>query len=262
MNIHPTAIIEDGASIGDVTVGPYCCVRAGATLHDGVVLESHVVIEGGAEIGAGTRVSAFAALGGPPQHLGCKGEGTTLVIGANNIIREHVTMNRGTVAGGGVTRVGDNGFFMTGSHVAHDCQVGDHVIFANGVAVGGHVSIGDYAFLGGLCAIHQHCRIGEHAFVGGCAAVTTDIIPFASAVGNHARLVGLNIVGLKRRGFCRATLHDLRAAYRLLFFGDDVFKARIEIVREKYARSPEVMRVLSFIEAGKARPLMTAEQAD
>ncbi|PQA85383.1 acyl-ACP--UDP-N-acetylglucosamine O-acyltransferase [Hyphococcus luteus] len=260
MSIHPTAIVEDGAGLGDVEIGPFCHVGVGAKLHDGVVLERHVVIEGDVEIGANTRVSPFAVLGGPPQHLGCKGEGSRLVIGAGNIIREHVTMNRGTTAGGGVTRVGDKGFFMTGSHVAHDCQVGDNVIFANGVAVGGHVVIGDHAFLGGLCALHQHCRVGDHAFVGGCAAVTKDIIPFASAVGNHARLVGLNIVGLKRRGFERKTLHDLRAAYRILFFGDDVFKNRLEVVREKYAASAEVMRMLSFVDAGKSRPLMTPDQ--
>lgn len=258
MRIHPTATVEDGADAADAVIGPYCHVGAGVTLGAGVVLESHVIVQGPTQIGANTRVSPFAVLGGPPQHLGCKGEGTRLIIGENNIIREHVTMNRGTVSGGGVTRIGDNCFFMTASHIAHDCKVGDRVILANGAAVGGHVSIGDQAFLGGLCAIHQHCRIGEHAFVGGCAAVTMDIIPFASAVGNHARLVGLNIVGLKRRGFSHRTLHDLRAAYRILFLGDDVFKARVEIVREKFAGSPEVMRMISFIDEGDHRPLMTA----
>lgn len=258
MTIHPTAIVEDGANVAGALIGPFCQVGSGVTLGEGVVLESHVVVQGPTEIGANTRISPFVVLGGPPQHLGCKGEGTRLVIGANNIIREHVTMNRGTVAGGGVTRVGDNCFFMTASHIAHDCQVGDRVILANGAAVGGHVSIGDQAFLGGLCAIHQHSRIGEHAFVGGCAAVTMDIIPFASAVGNHARLVGLNIVGLKRRGFSHQTLHDLRAAYRMLFLGGDVFKTRLDLVREKFAHSPEVMRMVSFIDTGERRPLMTA----
>ncbi len=262
MNLHPTAIIEEGAEIGDVTIGPYCRVGAGAKLRDGVILESHAIVEGDTEIGARTRIHAFAVLGGPPQHTGCKGEGTRLIVGADNVIREHVTMHRGTVAGGGLTRVGANGFFMVGSHVAHDCKVGDRVILANGAAVGGHVSIGDHAFLGGLCAIHQYCRIGEHAFVGGCATVTTDIIPYASAVGNHARLVGLNVIGLKRRGFPRETLQDLRCAYRMLFFGGDTFKERIEHVRESYRRSPEVMRILEFIEVGAERPLMTAARDD
>ena len=258
MSIHPTAIIEDGAEIHGASVGPYCRVGAGVTLHEGVVLESHVIVQGPTEVGAHTRVSPFAVLGSPPQHLGCAGEGARLIIGKNNKIREYVTMNRATIAGGGVTRVGDNGFFMTSSHIAHDCHVGDNVILANGAAVGGHVTIGDHAFLGGLCAIHQHTRIGEQAFVGGCAAVTKDIIPFASAAGNHACLVGLNIVGLKRRGFTRQMLQDLRAAYKQLFFGEgDVFKARVELVREAYPGNAEVMRLVSFIEAGDARPLMT-----
>jgi UDP-N-acetylglucosamine acyltransferase len=262
MSIHPTAIVDAGAEVAGAVIGPFCRVGDGVVLHEGVVLESHVVVTGPTEIGANTRIAPFAVLGSPPQHLGCKGEGTRLVIGENNVIREYVTMNRGTVAGGGVTRVGDNGFFMTSSHLAHDCQVGNRVILANGAAVGGHVRIGDNAFLGGLCAIHQHCRIGDHAFVGGCAAVTTDIIPFASVAGNHARLVGLNIVGLKRRGFSRETIHELRAAYKYLFFGDDVFKNRVEKVREKFAHSPEVMSILEFIEAGEARPLMTAARDD
>ena len=258
MKAHPTAIIDKGAEIGDAVIGPLCHVGAGVTLHDGVVLESHVVIQGPSEIGAGTHIYPFCVLGEPPQHLGCKGEGTKLVIGAGNTIREHVTMHRGTVAGGGETRVGQNGYFMAGAHVAHDCKVGDNVIFANGAAIGGHGSVGDVAFLGAFCAIHQHCRIGEHAFIGGCAAVTTDVIPYASAVGNHARLVGLNVVGLKRRGFSRETIHDIRAAYRTLFFGEAVFKERLEKVRDTYGHSAEVMSIINFIEAGEARPLMTA----
>jgi UDP-N-acetylglucosamine acyltransferase len=262
MKTHPTAIIESGAEIGDATIGPYCHIGAGVKLHDGVVLESHVVVQGPAEIGSGTHIYPFAMLGGPPQHLGCKGENTKLLVGAGNIIREHVTMHRGTVAGGGETRVGDNGFFMAGAHVAHDCQVGDKVIFANGAGIGGHVTIGDLAFLGAYCAIHQHCRIGEHAFIGGCAAVTCDVIPYASAVGNHARLVGLNVIGLKRRGFSRAAIHDLRSAYRVLFFGEGVFKDRFEAVRSRYSGNSEVSRVLDFITTGDSRPLMMAARAE
>lgn len=258
MQAHPTAIIEKGAEIGDAVIGPFCHVGSSVKLDDGVVLESHVVVQGPTEIGSGTHIYSFALIGGPPQHLGHKGEPTRLVIGRDNIIREHVTMHRGTVAGGGVTRVGDNGYFMAGAHVAHDCAVGDKVIFANGAGIGGHVHVGDVAFLGAYCAVHQHCRIGEHAFIGGCAAVTCDIIPYASAVGNHAHLAGLNVVGLKRRGFSRKAIHELRSAYKRLFFGDGVFKERIELARQKHGESPEVQRVLSFIEEGKTRPLMTA----
>lgn len=258
MDIHSTAIVERGAELGDnVVIGSFCHVSAGARLHDGVVLKSHVVIEGATEIGARTVVHPFAVLGGPPQHLGYKGEDTKLVIGADTIIREHVTMNRGAPVGGGVTRVGDNGFFMTGAHVAHDCQVGDHAIFANNATLGGHVEVGDSVFLGGLCAIHQFTRIGDFAFIGGCAAVTSDIIPYASVMGNHARLVGLNIIGMKRRGLPRPVIHDLRSAYRMLFFGEDTFKDRLEAVRERYGDRDEVRRILSFIDRDASRALMT-----
>ncbi|MEZ5892326.1 MAG: acyl-ACP--UDP-N-acetylglucosamine O-acyltransferase [Parvularculaceae bacterium] len=262
MNIHPTAIIDPGADIGDAEIGPFCRVASGAVIHDGVTLQSHVVVEGGTEVGAGTVVHPFAVLGGPPQHLGYKGEPTRLVIGENCIIREHTTMNRGTVAGGGLTRVGKNGMYMAGAHVAHDCTVGDNVIFANCATIGGHVIVGDFTFLGGLCAVHQHCRVGDYAFIGGCAAVVTDIIPFCSAVGNRARLGGLNIIGLKRRGFSRETIHEMRAAYRHLFFGEGVFKERLEAVRGAYAANAEVMRIVAFIDDAGGRALMTPVHPD
>ena len=259
MSIHSTAIIEEGAELGaDIEVGPYCRVGPKVRLHDGVRLKSHVVIDGATEIGAGTVVFPFAALGCPPQHLGHKGEETKLCIGANVIIREHVSMNCGTVAGGGVTTVGDGGFFMAGSHIAHDCTVGDHVICANGAQVGGHVQLGDSVFLGGLCAIHQHTRIGDFAFVGGGAIVVSDIIPYASAVGNHARLVGLNIIGMKRRGMARDVIHDLRAAYRMLHEGQATFKERVQRVRERFGDREEVSRILEFVEYDSSRPLMPA----
>lgn len=257
MSVHPTATIEEGATLGDVSVGAFCHVGAGAKIHDGAVLDSHVVITGDTEIGSDTHIHSFSVLGGAPQHTGCKGHGTRLVIGADTVVREHVTMNRGTAAGGGVTRVGDGGFFMTGAHVAHDCQVGDKVIFANNATLGGHVHVGDGAFLGGLSAIHQHCRIGEYAFVGGCAAVTLDLIPFASAVGNHAHIAGLNIVGLKRRGLARDTIKDLRAAYQLLFAQTGVFQERVEEATRLYGHCSEVSKILSFINERQARPLMT-----
>lgn len=258
MTVHPTAIVEDGATLGDgVAIGPYCRVGALAKLGDGVVLKSHVVIEGDTEVGPRTVVHPFAVLGGPPQHLRHKGEQTKLKIGADVLIREHVTMHAGTVAGGGVTRVGDHGFFMTGSHVAHDCQVGDNVICTNSVAVGGHAVIGDGAILGALTGVHQFCRIGNYAFIGGCAAVVADVIPYASAFGNHARLAGLNIIGMKRRGMPRERIHALRAAYRTLFGKHDTFKERIEQVRTAYAGIPEVTAILDFIDADAPRPLMT-----
>lgn len=258
MSIHPTAIVEDGAQLGEgVTIGAYCHVGPRVLLGDGVVLHSHVVVAGATSIGPRTVIHPFASIGGPPQHLGYKGEDTRLTIGARNIIREHVTMNIGTVAGGGETRVGDNGLFMTACHVAHDCRIGDNVIMANNATLGGHTVIEDFVFLGGLCAIHQHCRVGAFAFIGGCAAVPTDVIPYGSAIGNHASLAGLNIVGLKRRGVTRKAIHDLHAAYKLLFSDGATFRERLAEVEAKYGASPEVARVLAFINADAPRPLMT-----
>ncbi len=258
MSIHSTAIVEDGAELGaDVKIGPFCHIGSGVRLHDGVTLNSHVVVSGETQIGAGTIIHAFASIGGPPQHLGYKGEKTKLIIGAGNIIREHVTMNPGTIAGGGVTRVGDGGFFMIGAHVAHDCKVGDNAIFANGASIAGHVEVGDNVYLGAMCGIHQNCRIGSYAFVGGCAAVTMDIIPYASATGNHAFLAGLNFIGLKRRGMPRPAIRNLRTAYKMLFADEDTFKERFDRVRDRFSDCPEVMNIVAFIGSDAPRSLMT-----
>jgi len=258
MSIHPTAIIEDGAELGDdVKIGPFCHVGPRARIQSGAALKAHVVVSGATEIGARTFVYPFAALGGPPQHLGFKNEITELVIGADCIIREHVTMNPGTEAGGGVTRVGARGFFMVGAHIAHDCQVGDDVIMANNATIAGHVRVGAGAFFGGLCAIHQHCRIGVAAFVSGCAAVAEDIIPYGSATGNRAYLAGLNVIGMKRRGMGREQIHALRGAYRILFGNERTFKARIKEARSQFGAHEEVAHMLDFVDAKSARPLMT-----
>ncbi|HWE45573.1 MAG TPA: acyl-ACP--UDP-N-acetylglucosamine O-acyltransferase [Caulobacteraceae bacterium] len=255
-NIHPTAIVHDGARLGDgVEIGPFSIVGPKVTLGDGVRLISHVVIDGLTEIGEGSTIYPFAVLGPAPQHLGHKGEDTRLVVGKNNIVREHVTMHTGTVGGGGLTSVGDNGLYMVGSHVAHDCLIGNHVVFANNATLGGHVKIGDFVFMGGLCAIHQHTRIGRYAFVGGCAAVPKDVIPFGSVWGNHAHLEGLNLVGLKRRGFSRDQIRNLRSAYRLLFAEEGSFQERIDDTAATFAESSEVMEIVDFIRADAARPI-------
>lgn len=257
MPIHSTAIVETGAQIAPgAVVGPWCRVSAGAVIGEDADLRSNVVIEGRTEIGARTVVHPFAVLGGPPQHLGYKGEDTALKIGADCVIREHATANLGTVQGRGVTVIGDKCFLMTGAHVAHDCVVGSNVIFANNATLGGHVVVEDFVFLGGLCAIHQFSRIGAYAFIGGCAAVTADVIPYGSAVGNHAELVSLNIVGLKRRGLSRAAIHSLRGAYKALFANEGTFEERIDAVARRYADSEEVMRVIGFIRQDTRRPLM------
>ncbi len=254
--IHPTALVDAAATLdGAVQIGPYCIVGPKAVLGDGVRLLSHVVVEGVTEIGAGTVVHAFANLGGPPQHLAHQGEDTRLVIGARNTIREHVTMHTGTVFGGGVTRVGSDSLFMVASHVAHDCVVGDHVVFANNATLGGHVHIGDYVFMGGLSAVHQHTRVGRHAFVGGLAAVTKDVIPFGSVWGVYAHLEGLNLVGLKRRGFSRDQIKDLLAAYRLLFAPEGTFQERLDDLAREFADAPDVSEIIDFIRADANRPI-------
>ena len=254
-DIHPTALIHPGAQIGaGVEIGPYCIIGEGASIGRAVRLIAQVVVEGLTEIGEHTVVHPFAVLGGPPQHLAHKGEPTRLVIGERNIIREHVTMHTGTALGRGVTTVGSDGLFMVGSHVAHDCIVGNHVVFANNATLGGHVQVGDYVFMGGLAAAHQWTRIGRHAFIGGLAPVTKDVIPYA-LVGNDAHLEGMNLVGLKRRGFARDTINDLRTAYRMLFAEEGTFQERLDDVARVFARSPEVSEVVGFIRADANRPL-------
>jgi UDP-N-acetylglucosamine acyltransferase len=259
--IHPTAIVSPGAQLGqDVEIGAYSTVGPKVQLGDGVRLISHVVVDGATHVGAGTTIYPFAFLGGPPQHLAHKGEDTRLEIGERNIIREHVTMHTGTVSGGGVTRVGSDSLYMVGAHVAHDCIVGDRVTFANNATLGGHVVIGDFVFMGGLSAVHQFTRIGRYSFVGGGGVVTKDIIPYGSVWGNHAHLEGLNLVGLKRRGFTREAINALRAAYRLLFADEGTFQERLDDVAETHAGTPEVMEIVDFIRSEANRPLCLPER--
>jgi UDP-N-acetylglucosamine acyltransferase len=254
--IHPSAVIHDGARLGaEVEIGPYCIVGADVSLGDGTRLMSHVVIDGVTEIGERCAIHPFAYLGGSPQHLGYKGEPTRLVIGPRNIIREHVTMHTGTVQGRGITTVGSDGLFMAGCHIAHDCAVGDNVIMANCATLGGHVHMADFVFMGGLAAVHQYSRIGRYSFIGGMAAVTKDVIPYGSVWGNHAHLEGLNLVGLRRRGFTRETISELRAAYRLLFADEGTFQERLADTTEAHGKSPEVMEIIDFIQADANRPI-------
>jgi UDP-N-acetylglucosamine acyltransferase len=254
--ISPLALVEAGAELGEgVEIGPFCHIGAGARIGAGTKLASHVVVHGCVSIGADCRIDAFCALGGLPQDTSYKGEPTTLTIGARNTLREHVTMHRGTVRGRGETRVGDDGYFMAQTHVAHDCIVGDKVMLSQGAVIGGHVIVEDFAILGGLSAVHQRTRIGRYAFLGGLAALVQDLIPYGAAFGNHAHLQGLNLVGLKRRGFSRDQIHALRAAYRGLFEGEGVFQDRVQAVAERFADQPQVMEIVSFIRADAARPL-------
>lgn len=254
--VHETAMVDASARIGDgVTVGPYASIGPNVSLGDGVEILSHAVIARNTTIGAGTIVHPFAVLGGPPQSVGYKGEETTLVIGARNVIREFVTINRGMPNARGETRIGDGGFIMTHAHIAHDCVLGNGVIMANNVMIGGHVDIGDSAWIGGGAAVHQNARIGRNAMLGGMAGLEGDLIPFGSALGNRAYLGGLNLVGLKRRGFSRETIHDVRNAYRLLFAEEGTFQERLDDVAETFASCPEAMEIVEFVRSGNNRSL-------
>lgn len=257
-DVHHTAIVEDGAVLGEgVAIGPYSIVGSQVSLADGVQIHSHVTITGQTSVGSNGVVYPFSSIGHQPQDLKYAGEDSELLIGNNVIIREHVTMNPGTADGGLVTRIGNDCVFMAGTHVAHDCVIGDHVIFTNNATVGGHVAIGDYVILGGLAAVHQFARIGRHAMVGGLTGVVDDIIPFGLVSGNHAVLSGLNIVGLKRRGFSRETIHTMRSAYRMLFADEGTLQERVADVAETYASVPEVMEIIDFIRAESSRSICT-----
>jgi UDP-N-acetylglucosamine acyltransferase len=254
--IHSTAIVAPSARIGEGSViGPYCLVGGQVEIGAGVRLISHVVLDGITFLGDGTVVYPFASLGHRPQDLKYKAEPSRLVIGRNNQIREQVTMNPGTEGGGMVTKVGDDGLFMVGAHVAHDCQVGNGVIFANNATLAGHVQIGDYVVLGGLSAVHQFVRIGRHVMVGGMTGVENDVIPYATVTGNRAHLSGLNLIGLKRRGLPRDEIHALRNAYRLLFAPEGTMAERLEEVAEQFKEVPPVMEIVAFIRADSSRAI-------
>lgn len=254
--IHPSAVVDPAARIGEgAVIGPFCLVGPKVELGAGVRLLSHVVVEGRTSVGDGTVIFPFASIGHQPQDLKYKGEPSELLIGRNNTIREHVTMNPGTEGGGMVTRVGDNGLFMMGAHVAHDCVLGNHVIMANNATLAGHVVVGDHAFFGGLSAVHQFVRIGAHAMIGGMSGVENDVIPFGLVMGERARLAGLNLVGLERRGFSKDDVRGLRAAYRLLFASEGTFADRIEEVERQYGEQGLVADVLGFIRSKASRSL-------
>jgi len=254
--IHPTAIVEEGAQLGeDVSIGAYCCVGPEVVLGDRVLLHTHVVVAGRTHIGEDTTIYPFASVGHPPQDLKYAGEPSRLEIGRHNVIREYVTINPGTKGGGMVTQVGDNGLFMVGAHIAHDCRIGNNVIMANNATLAGHVEVGDFAIIGGLAAVHQFVRIGRHAMIGGLSGVENDVIPYGSVVGDRARLSGLNVVGLKRRDFTREVVHALRTAYRLLFAEEGTMAERVEDVASMFADNEPVMDIVSFIQTDSSRGL-------
>lgn len=261
--IHPTAIVDPHAELArGVEIGPYSVIGAQVRLMESVRVGPHVVIDGHTRIGPNTVIFPFASIGHIPQDLKYRGEPSKLIIGSGNTIREHVTMNPGTTGGGMVTRVGNECLFMVGSHVAHDCKIGDHVVMVNNATLAGHVEVGDWAVLGGLCAVHQFCRIGRYAMIGGMSGVENDVIPYGSVMGNRARLAGLNIIGLKRRGFTREQIHTLRTAYRLLFAQEGTMAERLSDVEEIYHDNEVVMEIVAFIRADSSRAICQPTPGD
>ncbi len=264
IEIHTTAIVDSATEIGNnVKIGPFSIIGPNVRLHDDVKIYAHVVIDGDTTIGEGTEIFPFASIGHPPQDISYSGEDSRLVIGKKNVIREYVTMNPGTQKGGSLTSVGDHGFFMASSHVAHDCHIGNHVIFANNATIGGHCRVEDFVILGGLAGVHQFVRIGAYAFIGGMSGIENDVIPFGMAIGlRNASLTGLNVVGLKRQGFSRERIHNLRKAYRLIFSPEGTLSERLEDAEKMFSDNPDVMKVINFIKADSDRPLCVPRNND
>lgn len=256
--IHATAIIEPGAKLGEgVKIGPYCMVGPQVTLGDGAELISHAVVAGRTSIGPRAKIFPFASIGHIPQDLKYGGEPSTLKIGSDCTMREGVTLNPGTEGGGMVTKIGDRCAFLANSHVGHDCVVGDDVVFSNNVMLAGHCTIGDFVILGGGAAVIQFARVGPHAFVGGMTGLEHDLIPYGMAMGNRARLAGMNIIGLQRRGFSREAIKDIRRAYRLLFAPEGTMQERVDDVAEQFHDQPIVTEIVEFIRDGGRRSLCT-----
>lgn len=253
---YKTSIVDSAASIGQgVSIGPFCIVGPNVILEDNVELKSHVVIDGRTRIGAGTVIHPFASIGNTPQDLKYRGEESNVVVGKHNVIREYVTIQPGTIGGGMITTIGDHCLFMVGAHIAHDCNIGNHVILANYVSLAGHVHVSDHVIIGGLSAVLQHVRIGQHAMIGGMSAVEKDVIPFGLAKNPRATLDGLNLVGMKRRGFNKIETLDSIKALEQLFKDDMQFAKKLEIMTKDYKDNTIVMQILDFIKGNETRAL-------
>lgn len=250
--IHSQALVDERANVGaNVEIGPFCVIGPDVTLGDGCRLLSHVVVEGLTEIGPETVISPFASIGGAPQDLRYGGEQTRLVIGARNTIRESATLNRGTADGGGVTRVGDGNLLMAYTHVGHDCRIGDDNILANGSTLAGHVEVGNHATVGAYCGIHQFCRVADFAFIGGFTVLTQDALPWVTTVGNRAKAYGLNLIGLRRRGYPKETIQALKRAYTTLFRSKLRLSEALEALEADAGEFEEVRYFLEFVRSSE-----------
>ncbi len=246
--IHPNARIAS-----DAVIGPYCVIGPEVRIAAGTVLDSHVFVEKWSTIGDNCRFYSFCSVGTAPQDVKYSGEKTVLVIGRNNVFREFTTVNRGTPGGGGITRIGDDNYFLAYSHVAHDAQMGNGILFANAATLAGHVSVGDHATVGAFSAVHQFCRVGPHAFIGGFSVVTRDALPYIKTVGarNEAKIYGINTLGLERKGIPKESIEELKLAYRILFRSQLNMSDALARLRETGWKSPEVGILVEFIETSK-----------
>ena len=249
--IHPTAIIHKNAHIdSDVRIGPYCIIEEKVKIGKGTKILGHAIIQDGTEIGENCTISSFASIGSPPQDLTYKGEDTTVVVGHNNIIKEYVTINRGTPHDSGVTKVGNNNFIMAYAHIAHDCVVGNNIIMANCATLAGHVEVDDFVIFGGLCAVHQFCKIGKYAFISGLTGVPKDIPPYIIAAGSRAKPYGLNVVGLERHNFSKDEILKLKKAYRILFRSSLPLSTSLKIIKEELD-GEKIKELIDFISSSK-----------
>ncbi len=250
--IHKLAVVDPKAELADdVEVGPFSIIGPDVEIGSGTVIDSHVVIKGPTKIGPNNRIHQFASLGDAPQDKSYKGEPTRLEVGENNVIREYVTLNRGTPSGTGVTRLGDHNFMMAYSHLAHDCQVGNHTIFANAASLAGHVTVDDFVIMGGFAIVHQFCRIGAHSFCALGSVVFKDVPPYATVSGNPARPHGINAEGLKRRGFQSGTIKALRQAYKTLYKSKLPLAKALEELNEMAHKTDEIKPLARFLEASR-----------
>ena len=256
-NIHPTAIVSPKAKLGkDIYIGPHCIINEKVEIGDNCTFLANVYVDGNTKIGEKCTFYPFSSIGTNPQDLKFTGEESYLEIGANNIFREYVTLNPGTIGGGLVTSVGSNCLFMISSHVAHDCKIGNNVILVNNASLAGHVVIDDFAIIGALSGVHQFCRIGKHSMIGAMSGIDSDVIPYGTVVGNRAFLSGLNIIGLKRRGFSKDIIQDLKKAYGVLFINNEgTISERIKEVSEDFNNNEPVMEIVEFLTKEKSRSI-------
>ncbi len=252
MSIHPTAIVHPKAGIGEgVEIGPYAVIGEHVTIGNGTKIAAHVLIEGWTTIGERNHIHSFSSIGTPPQDIGYRNEETYLIIGDDNVIRECATVHRATTKEDRKTVIGNKNFLMAYSHVGHDSKLGNGIIMANSVALGGHISIGDYAIIGGIVGVHQFARIGAYAMIGGQSAVTLDIPPYVTAAGNRAQLYGLNLVGLKRRGFGEATINALKKAYKTIFRSGLTQEEAFQKVAGDFPEVAEALHLVEFMKTSK-----------